>query len=547
MTSKTWLKLTSWIMTAIMALAGVFFPGFVKSVDGIKVGDWLVMLNEQFGVDQNTYDAVPHYGDITADNTYFATVQRAYECEIITDFDKDIVNAAGLNLPVTNAFVATTLVRAARLNSNTWTGIPDADQAIAILVAAGLLSYNIFGNYTVKTITIAQAKDLLARVKALWASVNYGEPAVEAATQDEIKFSGDVEPALEVAQITAGNGAVLQNSYVPLDGETAITESQIDIASLLQKLDVSFSLSGFNFKLKVTDTGFNLGVGATVCDGVKIAKTFEVSNLNVATKFDGNIVTNNIKEAYLRADYNLKDITTVTGSYATSVAVDPSKLPDGSPVDFMTAAKAGALALMPGGGNKITVFSFEVPIPNCPAISIALDVNLCISVDGKISITISSSNVKGIEIVNNKVKLINETTYGDQTYDIMADVRFTVGLDLGIKLTGVMMLVDAEFSAGVGIKVTAFIQTDTAVYTLDMPLDLAIAIPYPTGGMDGALFCGNAKVYGLMSVSVGQNSPILKKLGLTKTWVIFDENNAVIYNFHIEETGVVPECTRART
>lgn len=415
----------------------------------------------------------------------------------------------------------------------------------AILEEASSGEYAIDGNN--KLIEKSVALSAIADAKEAWASKNFGEPAVESATQDEIKFSGDVAPALEVAQITAGNGAVLQNSYVPLDGETAITESQIDIASLIQKLDVSFSLSGFNFKLKVTDTGFNLGVGATVCDGVKIAKTFEVSNLNVATKFDGNIVTNNIKEAYLRADYNLKDITTVTGSYANSVAVDPSKLPDGSPVDFMTAAKAGALALMPGGGNKITVFSFEVPIPNCPAISIALDVNLCISVDGKISITISSSNVKGIEIVNNKVKLINETTYGDQTYDIMADVRFTVGLDLGIKLTGVMMLVDAEFSAGVGIKVTAFIQTDTAVYTLDMPLDLAIAIPYPTGGMDGALFCGNAKVYGLMSVSVGQNSLILKKLGLTKTWVIFDENNAVIYNLHIEETGVVPECTRART
>jgi len=173
MTSKTWLKLTSWIMTAIMALAGVFFPGLLKQVDGMKVGDWLIMVNEQFGLDKNTYDAVPHYGDITADNTYFAAVQRAYESEVITDFDKDTINAAGLNLPVTNAFAATTIVRAIRLDKpNFDASTVGADEAIAILVGAGLLTYNIFGGYTVKVLTVAQAKDLLARARALWASIS---------------------------------------------------------------------------------------------------------------------------------------------------------------------------------------------------------------------------------------------------------------------------------------------------------------------------------------------------------------------------------------
>lgn len=396
-----------------------------------------------------------------------------------------------------------------------------------------------------KAIDQSAALNAIDNAQEAWATKSFGEPAIQTTSADEISFSGDVEPALQVAEIKDGNGNVLQEAYVPLDSATPITQSQIDIASLLQKLDVSFSISGINFALKVTDTGFNLGIGAKICDGVNIAKSYQVTNLNVSTKFDGNIATKDIREAYLRADYDLKDVTTVTGSYATSVAVDPSKLPDGSPTDFMTAAKAGALALMPGGGNKITVFTFQVPIASTP-LTISLDVNLRITVDGKIQITLESSNVKGVEIINNKVRVINETEYGTQTYDIMADVRFTVGLCLGIKLAG-YMLVDAEFEGGIGIKISAFIQTDTAVYQLDMPLDLAINIPYPTGGMDGALFCGNAKIYGLMSVSVGQNSPLLKLLGLTKTWVIFDESNAVIYNLHIEETGVVPQCTRART
>ncbi len=550
-------KIIAFIM-AIVTLLGQLVPNFMSSqVKGVTTGAWLEMINKEFSMSANTYSATPHYADITSTNKYFATVQIAYEWKVITADDKDTVNKDGLLLDVTNQFVATTLVRVAQLQLKDAVVINNAKKLsnpaeVATAVSNGLFKLDWLGNFKVKTISLDDAKALLAKVKEMWANKSFGAPAVVQATPDVVNFSGDFEPALETAQIKVGEsdktGAVLQDAYVPLNSAEGITQSQLDIASLLKKLDVSFSLGKFDFGLKVTETGFNLDIGADICDGVKLAKSYEITNLNVSTKFDGNLATKDIKEAYIRADYDLKDVTTLTGNYAASVAVDPSKLPAGSPTDFMAAAKAGALALMPGGGNKITVFSVQVPIPNCPAITISLDVNICITVDGKIQITITSSNVKGVEIINNKVRVINETIYGQQTYDIMANVKFTVGLDLGIRVLG-YMVVDAEFDVGVGIRVTAKIECDTAVYTpsFDMPLDLAIAIPYPTNTMDNATFCGNAKIYGLMSVSVGQNSPLLKLIGVNKTWVIFDESNAVIYNLHIEETGIVDECTRART
>ena len=419
----------------------------------------------------------------------------------------------------------------------------------AILEEASSGEYAIDGNN--RLIDKSVALSAIADAKEAWSAKSFGEPAIETATTSEVNFSGDFEPALAVAEITSGTDAVLQEAYVPLDSKTGITQSQIDIASLLEKLDVKFSLSGFNFGLNVTDTGFNLSVGTTICDGVVLSKSYEVSNLNISTKFDGNIATKDIREAYLRADYSLKDVTKVTGSYAGSVAVDPSKLPDGSPIDFITAAKAGALALMPGGGNKITVFSVQVPIPNCPAITISLDVNLRLSVDGKLEISIESSNIKGIEIINNKVRLISETTYGQQTYDIFADVKAIVSLGFGIKVLG-YMVVDVEVSVGLGATAAALIQCDTAVYQIDTPLPLAIEIPYPTGTMNNAIFCGNIKIYGILEFSVGENSPLLKTLGLTKVWVIYDESNCILYNMHVEDDGsgsciIVDECTRART
>jgi hypothetical protein len=537
------------LLTAIVMLLSALVPAWAgNTIDGVATGDWIAMLVEEFNMDGSDYSPNPHYPTITSSNPYFKVVQIAYEWGVINDDDAPL----NVNANVTNEFVAITLVRVAGIELKGTTRVANAAKlndadAVAAAVDAGLFKLDFLNRFKVKVISKADALAALAKAKELWNNKKFGAPAAQALTEDEIKFSGDFAPALQVAEITAGNGAVLQKAPVDFDAPGGVTQSQIDIIGLLKKLDVKFSLGDFDFKVKVTDdgNGFDLGVGAKIADGVKLSKEYRVSNLNVSTKFDGGLENGKIKYAYLRADYDLEDVTRLTGSYAASVAVDESKLPeDAGPVDFLTAAKAGALALMPGGGNKITVFSVNVPIPNLPTVTISLDVNIRITVDGKIEITIESSNVKGIEIIDGKVRIINEVEYGKQTYDIMADIRFTVGFCFSIKALG-YILVDAEFEVGIGIKVTAYIQTNTAVYTLDVPIDLAMGIPYPE--KDGAEFCGNAKIYGLMYISVGQNSKLLKLVGLSKTWTIFDENNAVIYNLHIEENGVVDACTRART
>lgn len=541
-------KIIAFIMSIVM-LIGSLVPALAGSqINGVKTGDWLTMVVEEFNMEATEYGTEP-LTNVTEESPYFGVVQISYDWGIITEEDLPLA----VDEFVTTEFVATTLVRVAGLEiMASTTTISNARRLsnpaeVATAVDNGLFELDFFNRFIVKKISAEDAKAVLADAKELWSNKTFGAPVAQAITDEELNFSGDFEPALEVAEIVTGDGAVLQDAYVPLDDPAGITQSQIDIAGLLKKLDVDFSLGGFDFGVKVTDTGFNLDVGAKIADGVYISKAYSVTDFKVSTKFDGNLINKDIREAYVRADYELRDITKLTGSYAGSVAVDASQLPaDAGPVDFMTAAKAGALALMPGGGNKVTVFSVNVPIPNLPTVTISLDVNLRLTVDGKIEITITSSNVKGVEIVNNKVRIINETVYGEQTYDIMADLRFTVGLCFSIKALG-YILVDAEFEVGLGIKVSAYIKTDTAVYVLEMPLDLAMNIPYPTGGMDGAEFCGNAKVFGIMKVSIGQNSELLKLVGLKKSWDIFNEGNAVIYNFHIEETGIVDQCTRART
>lgn len=395
-----------------------------------------------------------------------------------------------------------------------------------------------------KKLSASLAEDLVKNAQSSWANQTFGAPVAEQVTPDVIKFSGDFSPALQAAEIKTGN-TVLQNAYVPQDETAGITQSDFDVISLLQKIDTSFSVGGFDVNLKVTDGGFIVGVGGSVATGVNVSKTFNVSNLNVYTNMDINMLTSNIKQSYLRLDYDLVDTTTVTGSYVASLKGGINE--DGSPMDFFSSAKAGLLNLVNGGDNQINLFSFNVPVPYVPTVTISLDVKLRIDIYGRISIAVTSSQVQGYEIINNQARIIFDSNYEDMQIDIMADTRLTIAFVLSVKVAGVI-IVDAEFAIGVGVKMSLYIKTDLEDYVIDMPIDLAMAVP----NGDNFEFCANAKLYGLMSVSVGRNSAILKKLGLTKTWVIWDESNATFYNLHIEDNGdggvaIVDQCTRART
>ena len=377
-----------------------------------------------------------------------------------------------------------------------------------------------------------------------WATQEFGAPVAEEVTPDIIKFSGDFSPALQAAEIKTGD-TVLQGAYVPQDENAGITQSDFDIIELLKKLDTSFSVGGFDVGLKVTDTGFDVGVSGDVASGVNVSKTFSVTDLNISTNMDINMLLNKINESYLRIDYNLVDTTTVVGSYAASLAGGVNE--DGTPMDFFSSAKAGLLELVNGGDNQINLFTVNVPIPYLPTVTVSMDVKLRIDIYGQISITVTSSQVQGYEIINNQARVIFDSDYDDMQINIMADTRLTIAFVLSIKVAGVI-IVDAEFAIGIGVKMTLYIQTDLEDYVIDMPIDLAMAIP----NGEGFEFCADAKLFGLMSVSVGRNSAILKKLGLTKTWVIWNESNATFYNLHIEDNGdggvaIVDKCTRART
>ena len=62
--------------------------------------------------------------------------------------------------------------------------------------------------------------------------------------------------------------------------------------------------------------------------------------------------------------------------------------------------------LKEGSDSEITVFAVDVAIPNCPAITIGITAKLVISFDGRVELIVTSTETKGVEISDNKVRLI---------------------------------------------------------------------------------------------------------------------------------------------
>lgn len=579
-------KLISLIMSIIMSLTAVL-PGLISQTpeDTMSTGEWLALVDEEFGM--TSYEsAEPYYEEVQPDNEYFAAVQIAYEWGVITDEDEIDVDA-----PVTAEFVATTLVRVARLEGQGDVVIANAARLdnpdeVAVAVSNGLFALEANGKFKDSVMSFDDCLAVLAAAKDIWANRTFEETTFDYTLNDdmsyetqslivdsgelvtddpdleldevfeEVNFEGQFEPNFEASKITDEQGNVLNDAeegdedaevvYVPegfsLSDLKNFDIHNIDYIALLKKVKLSFSVGGFKVKANVADNGFNVSVSGQVCDGVNITKAYSLSNFNVNAKLDANVLANNIKDSYVRIDYDLTETTLINGSYAASVAETP--LAEGEdPVDFLTRVKEGLFELTSGSGNKINIFQIDVPIPNVPGVTIGLELSLVIDVYGRIEITVTSSECKGYEIVDNKPRVINNSEVYDKTYLVAANVELKATLDFQLKVLG-MCIVDVAFTGGIGVGMTTtatvFDESGNVLETktYDLPFDLAVETTLGAN-RDKLDITAEVDIYGILNISVGKNSKILSKLGLTKTWVIFDRSNGQIASFSIDENGVI--------
>ena len=586
-------KIISIIVSIIMLVMTSIFPGFVwPGTETVETGAFLEQVDEAFGyLPGLTVDTIL---GVEPNNEYYLAVSAAANNDVLVDYETIdvtasvtpefvatvLVNAAGVPVGEVNTVIenATSIKNVAKVSAAVENGIItlDANNKLGLgamsadeVTAAIEKAVSLRGTFTeeaedlvlvdgVKTVSdytvdgdsivvpastdiaagdvyvVEQSDEIMTGAAYKAESVEVvGDTKVvtnsEVAIEDvieKIDYEGTTDVDFATAMITDGNGEVLSDGYLDTN---AISKD--DIMKTLKKLaNVSFSVKGFKIKAKITDTGLNFSVSKSVCDGVTLSKAYELTNLTVDAKADMNVAKLNFNEVYLKFNYDLKDTTTISGSYAKTFGEEVTTVGEKLSGDSFWAKAVNKYALSKLDSTSIKLFTFTLPLGSTP-LSITFDVLLNIDVNGRMEIVVVSEEMHGVEIINNKVSTINESTVVDRQTSIYGQFELRLGLDVALGLYG-YALVDVGVEGGVGAYVEAHAKyvdangNPVVQSTLTIPVDYLKEFAAGANTEGEIDISGHADIYGILNVSVGNHSAI-GKVGLKKTWTIYDRSNGV--------------------
>lgn len=350
---------------------------------------------------------------------------------------------------------------------------------------------------------------------------------------EKIDYEGSTDVNFGTAMIIDGNGEVISDGYFETEGLSAEEIDNIIHGILLTIGNISFSIGDFDIDAEVTKTGIDFGVSTSIVDGVTLSKEYSLSNLSIDAKADMNIKQLNINEAYLNFEYDLVDKTTLAGSYyeefGEMVETTGEKLEGKNKLEELV----NEYILSEMDTQSIKLFTVVVPLGTTP-LTINFDILLNISVNGRMTITVTSEEFHGISVINNKVSKVDDVKVLDRVVDIYGSFEIKLGLGLGLGLFG-YTVIDVEVFGGIGAWVEAqakFVDADGNVIqsTYAVPVDYLAEV---AAGMDveGEIYIsGHAEIYGILEVGLGNNS-VLSMVGLCETWTIYGRDNGVFATF----------------
>lgn len=568
-------KIIALLMSIIMTILSAF--GLVTPTNPITEEEWIILVVNAYGIVGEDYlSAAINFGvldgldyDAAADATnrfVNTTLQNASS----VDLEQLLPNnnrKADYNKAISILQLAIELCNNQPISEepevevDTQTGVADLSNLDYSVVGGKLVYPDDSFKLKVGTKFIAGANEYnIAGAAYVVKGVDYVDGCaivtVETLPVDQavaaIDFEGSVNVNLDQAIAIDGQGKVIEKEpgiaaegFVKDKVGGLIDKGKEAAIDFLKNPKISFNIKGFKVKAAYSGGRVDVSVGGNVADGVKVEKYYSLTNITADAKYDADLTILNIREAYLKLNYDLVETTVLEGSYAASIVPEGGAFTSEGET-FLEKVKNNLqnLEFVKGGGIEVNVVTFDIPIGST---GLTVELNICVTISaaGRIEIIVTSNETKGYEIINNKGRVIHESKVIDREYNICGDFQVTLGLNLSLTFLK-QRIIDVELDGGVGAYVTTIIfNVKTNKRTVsEVPLDVVVESASGFDDLADLRICADAQLYGILRVSVGQKS-IIRKIGLSKTWTIYDRSNGVFAEFHIENKGIVDSCTYA--
>lgn len=360
---------------------------------------------------------------------------------------------------------------------------------------------------------------------------------------DSLEYAASFSPNMAAAQVVTGEGEVLQAGVANNEG---IKETIDEVKGLLSDKEAlkgavkdllvdtlsegSFSIGGAKVKYAFTEGGFDIAISGNVGNGINLSKSYSISNLELLTKFDGSFKNGkaNVKEGYLKLNYDCVDTTKVSGSYSASLVSGLDE--DISSLDVADQIKMNFENLkLEQGTASFPVFTAHIAIPNAPVITIKMEASLVFNIYGYAELIITTENCVGYEIIDNNGRFIYESREtAPKVFNAMGTAEALIGLNVALCAFGIS-LIDLGLEGGLGVYVYCTMTLPyngdfTTTSIEDIPANVLAQSVAILDNADEITVSGYADFYGVFRISLCENS-ITDKIGLSKTWTIVDHSN----------------------
>lgn len=319
--------------------------------------------------------------------------------------------------------------------------------------------------------------------------------------------------------------------------------NEFDFMSNVTLTSKTFELDGF----KVTWRLLNNGIKATVEkkeEDALITDSMSISNIVPSIRWKST--WNQIEYAYLKLNYTASNSFKINKKLLSGTYFDTKEIVSKNwQVDLNSLAEKTAVTVE----KVIPIAKILVPLPSIPYLNIELIVQIGISAEGEVNLSVSSSGLIGFEIINNKIRFLDEVIK-NASADINAKLALTMGIKSCLNIAN-QPLADLSFNIGVGATMSMIghlkntegeiCDAIIGIGSLNILNDLIHSDPNQE-----ILICGDLSAHWIAKINVNSSSTLANRLGLFLNVDLLNEKNAPLFDkskLHVENFKFVDHCT----